>query len=127
MKRNCIIGSATNLSFTDKLFDVVYSTDTLEHLKPEDVHVCVDEMYRVSKRYLVVQVGTTLEKRKGKYNWVKKARLVGIKHLHLSPFKKEVWRDIFEKKGWKLLWEGLEGTKTISFIFSKRERDQCER
>lgn len=43
-------GNAVSLPFGDKVFDMVVSTDLLEHLEEGDVHVAIEECKRVAWR-----------------------------------------------------------------------------
>ncbi|WP_164487422.1 methyltransferase domain-containing protein [Pseudomonas chlororaphis] len=54
-------GSVLSLPFTDGQFDTVVSTNCLEHLRPEDVPTALREMYRVSARYVFLQITTAVE------------------------------------------------------------------
>lgn len=54
-------GSALSLPFADGQFDTVVSTNCLEHLHPEDVPAALREMYRVSSRYVFLQITTSVE------------------------------------------------------------------
>lgn len=54
-------GSALSLPFADSQFDTVVSTSCLEHLSSVDVPVALREMYRVSARYVFLQITTTSE------------------------------------------------------------------
>jgi len=46
-----------DLSFENKRFDVVFSTDVLEHVPPGDIDRSICQLVRVAKDYLWVQVG----------------------------------------------------------------------
>jgi pseudaminic acid biosynthesis-associated methylase len=49
---NIIQGSAFDLPFKDNYFDLVFTNGVLIHISPEDLNVVIDEMVRVSKRYI---------------------------------------------------------------------------
>lgn len=51
-----VAGSALSIPFPDGHFDTVVSTHCLEHLAPADVAVALREMYRVSSRYVFLQI-----------------------------------------------------------------------
>lgn len=51
--------SVLSLPFPDAAFETIVSTDCLEHLAPADVPVALRELYRVSRRYVFLQVATT--------------------------------------------------------------------
>ncbi|MEZ5595328.1 MAG: class I SAM-dependent methyltransferase [Pseudomonadales bacterium] len=56
LKLRAVLGDAARLPFPDGTFDLVMSTDTLEHLN-ESVHVAAwQEMFRVARDYVVVAV-----------------------------------------------------------------------
>ena len=46
-----------DLSFENRRFDVVFSTDVLEHVPPGDVDTSICHLVRVAKDYLWIQVG----------------------------------------------------------------------
>lgn len=52
-------GSALSMPFADASFDIVVSTNCLEHLAPADVPAALREMFRISSRYVFLQVATT--------------------------------------------------------------------
>jgi ubiquinone/menaquinone biosynthesis C-methylase UbiE len=52
-------GSVLSLPFPEGHFDFVVSTDCMEHLAPADVPVALQEMHRVSSRYVFLQIATT--------------------------------------------------------------------
>lgn len=52
------LGSALSLPFEDNHFDFLISTDCLEYLRSSDVSKALSEMYRVSARYVFLQVTT---------------------------------------------------------------------
>ena len=52
-------GSVLSLPFPESHFDVVVSTDCMEHLAPVDVPAALREMYRVTSRYVFLQIATT--------------------------------------------------------------------
>ncbi|MCD1260840.1 methyltransferase domain-containing protein [Paenibacillus athensensis] len=49
---NIIQGSAFDLPFKDGYFDMVYTSGVLIHIAPKDIGKVMDEMYRVSSRYI---------------------------------------------------------------------------
>ena len=51
---NLAIGNIYNLKFKDKSFDLVISTEVLEHLKKPQV--ALEELIRVSKKYILLSV-----------------------------------------------------------------------
>tara|TARA_Y100000034_G_C6718469_1_gene317731 strand:- start:107 stop:634 length:528 start_codon:yes stop_codon:yes gene_type:complete len=102
--RDCSWGSVTDIPFGDKSFDLVYCTDVMEHLRPEDVSTAIDELYRVTKKFLAISVSTNYstgitgdKARRGAYF---KAKLQGkIDNLHLTIKPMEWWLDQFKREG----------------------------
>jgi pseudaminic acid biosynthesis-associated methylase len=49
---NIIQGSAFDIPFKDAYFDLVFTSGVLIHLSPNDVHFALDEIFRVSGKYI---------------------------------------------------------------------------
>jgi pseudaminic acid biosynthesis-associated methylase len=49
---NIIQGSAFDIPFKDGFFDLVFTSGVLIHISPEDIELAIDEIYRVSNRYI---------------------------------------------------------------------------
>ncbi|MGG1552419.1 pseudaminic acid biosynthesis-associated methylase [Paenibacillus ferrarius] len=49
---NIIQGSAFDIPFKDNYFDLTFTSGVLIHIAPEDINQALDEIYRVSKRYI---------------------------------------------------------------------------
>lgn len=90
-------GCATRLPFADKSTDVVLSTETLEHLKLPDVQPAIEEMKRVSSKYIAIQVGLQPEQA----GWGKR---VGVPDLHFTIKPIEWWKELFCYDGWKEIY-----------------------
>lgn len=45
-------GSAFELPFKDRAFDMVFTSGLLTHIAPDDIHRVMDEIYRCSKRFI---------------------------------------------------------------------------
>lgn len=52
-------GSALSLPFADNHFDIVVSTNSMEYLRSTDVPTALSEAYRVSARYVFLQIDTS--------------------------------------------------------------------
>jgi len=52
-------GSILNMPFEDGQFDLVLSTDCLEHLHKKDIPKALSEIYRVSNNAVFLQIATT--------------------------------------------------------------------
>ncbi|MDH4214079.1 MAG: methyltransferase domain-containing protein [Candidatus Thorarchaeota archaeon] len=51
-KFSIVEGSAFDIPFKDGFFDLVFTSGVLIHIAPDDLPQIIDEMYRVSSRYL---------------------------------------------------------------------------
>jgi len=49
---NLVLGSALDLPFKDGFFDLVFTSGVLIHISPDDVGKAVDEIYRVSNKFI---------------------------------------------------------------------------
>ncbi|MFW9868428.1 MAG: pseudaminic acid biosynthesis-associated methylase [Candidatus Thorarchaeota archaeon] len=49
---NIIEGSGFDIPFKDRYFDLVFTSGVLIHIAPENLPKIIDEIYRVSKRYI---------------------------------------------------------------------------
>ncbi|WP_332634565.1 pseudaminic acid biosynthesis-associated methylase [Halalkalibacter flavus] len=49
---NIIQGTAYDIPFKNKYFDLVFTSGVLIHISPTDIKKTIQEMYRVSKRYI---------------------------------------------------------------------------
>jgi ubiquinone/menaquinone biosynthesis C-methylase UbiE len=120
-KRNLktICGSATKIPFENNSFDLLSSTDVLEHLLPEDIDKSINELIRVSKKYIALKLSTMAETSD---IWVKflKTKGINIPNLHLSILENEKWKELFNKKEIKLIYEYQENSaKFIILIYEK--------
>jgi 2-polyprenyl-3-methyl-5-hydroxy-6-metoxy-1,4-benzoquinol methylase len=55
-------GSVLDLPFKSGEFETIVSTDCMEHLAPEDVPQALSEMFRVSSKYVFLQLATTVDR-----------------------------------------------------------------
>ncbi|MCA3005756.1 MAG: class I SAM-dependent methyltransferase [Planctomycetaceae bacterium] len=94
--RDARVASATDLPFGDRAFDLVLSTDCLEHMRPEDAPRAVAEMTRVAKRWIAVKINPRQDRNK----WWK--FLAGT-HLHLTCVPVETWLGWFREHGFEVL------------------------
>lgn len=53
---NKLLASATDIPFADNSFDLVFSSEMLEHLSSADLVEAAHEMLRVTKKYLLISV-----------------------------------------------------------------------
>lgn len=56
-----VVGSALDLPFSDKSFDVVIAVDILEHVAPEKRKKVLEEMRRVARKEIIIAVPTGIQ------------------------------------------------------------------
>lgn len=78
-------GSLTKLPFEDDSFDLVFSSEVMEHLTAEEAELAVKELVRVSKRYLFLSISLRPSSNFNKY------------HLTLRP--RSWWEKLFLDAG----------------------------
>ncbi len=49
---NIIEGSGFDIPFKDNFFDLVFTNNVLIHISPKDINLVLDEMYRVTSKYI---------------------------------------------------------------------------
>ncbi len=93
VKPYLMVGSADDLPFPDKSFDLVISINTVHNLDLERCKQAIREMERVSHRYKYLQVDSWLneEQRQNFERWVLTA---------VTYFEPEEWRKVFREVGY---------------------------
>jgi len=86
---------ATSLPFPDASFDVVISTDCLEHLNATDARLAVREMCRVARVGIAVKVNPRMDRNR-LWKWIAGTPL----HLTIQPVA--TWLSWFEEEGWTI-------------------------
>lgn len=90
------LASVTDIPFPDKTFDVVHSTDMMEHLKPEDVDTAISEIRRVAKDYIAMKIATRVDQA-GWKNYVGH-------NLHLTIEGIPWWINKFSEEGDEVIY-----------------------
>jgi len=94
---NLYCSSCTSLPFKDGTYDVVVSSDMLEHLEPEDVDKGINELFRVSKKYVALKIPTFKEPQSytNDQKWKDKFNELGVieNNLHLTVLSHIEWRE----------------------------------
>lgn len=101
----CVVGSAHDLPYEDDSFDVVFTSETIEHLPPKLAKKAVYELLRVAKKYVCAKIAYEPETNK---NWIEAVNDKGynIKNLHLTVKNEKYWRNLFQNgTNWKALYE----------------------
>ncbi len=95
---NCVTASVINIPFEDKKFDAVITCDVLEHLEKIDLKQAIDEIIRVTKKYLFIKVAIGPEKNRSFTNLLNKKYIEykNLQNLHLTIMPLEEWVKLFE-------------------------------
>lgn len=95
----CVTGSAVTIPFEDNSFHIIFSTDTIEHIRPREVDKVIDEFYRVATHYLVLSIALQreantedLDHAAGRYKTLR-----GLE-LHKSQFSSLKWIELFTRE-----------------------------
>jgi SAM-dependent methyltransferase len=94
--------SITDIPFKDREFDCAYALEVLEHLNPEDFKKALNEMARLSKKYIIVSVPY---KEDIEWNMVKCPVCFTKFHYdgHLQVFDETKMENLFSQQGFKCL------------------------
>jgi len=105
---SCLQGNITNTPYDDEFFDVVHTSNVLEHLIPDDRHIGVREAYRILKPNGIFfgDTSTTYESSTGTWGGILKEKY-NIEDLHMDPITAEEWLEIFEASGFIVLWHDI--------------------
>lgn len=95
-----IRGSAIDLPFPSDSFDIVLSTDCIEHLTEADADLAAKEMLRVARRWVIVKPSP----RPDRARW----KEIAGHNLHLTVKPIQWWLDTFVEFGGQIVHEGDE-------------------
>lgn len=95
-RRQVVEGDARELPHEDNAFDLVWSSDTMEHLAYDHVDQAIAEQVRVSRRWVAHKIATRLDQNK---RWQRIAK----QNLHMSVMTIEQWIERFEAAGCRLV------------------------
>ena len=114
----CVTGSAVTIPFEDNSFHIIFSTDTIEHIRPREVDKVLDEFYRVATHYLVLSIALQREANRDDLNHAasRYKTLRGLE-LHKSQFSSLKWIELFTRED---RFEVIE--KDIDFIPDNKPR-----
>ncbi len=108
--------------YPDKSFDLVTVLDLMEHLYLPDIDKVIDEIYRVAKKYVFLQIATVYDVKDTKYA-LKKGEPVPIELEvyavagHVTVQDRAFWIEKLKREGWILRDDlVLEFLKRVSSI-----------
>jgi ubiquinone/menaquinone biosynthesis C-methylase UbiE len=96
------VGEITNLPFESNSFDCVSCLEVIEHLNVNDFKVALNELSRISRKYIII--GVPFEE-KIQYNKVccPKCNSTFNRDLHLQSFNIEKLENLFANKNFKMI------------------------
>ncbi len=93
------LASATDIPFDDNSYEMVMSTDVLEHLAPEDVDKAISEIVRVSSKYTAHTIYPYSDVNKNSPKYFEGS----FPQPHLTTQGIQWWREKFEALGCKVI------------------------
>jgi len=109
--RQCEVGSICDIPFVNGIFDMVFSSDVMEHMKPEDIDTALKELHRVSRKYIAMVIALKKDKCIGCRTWFKKCKLPN-ERLHLSILSPEEWIDKINNLGMDIIYKKVTDKKS---------------
>jgi hypothetical protein len=91
---NCVAGNLLNLQFDNNAFDLVFCSEVLEHIPPQQLAQACSELQRAASRYLIIGVPFQQDIRFGRttcYSCMKKNPPWG----HVNSFDQQRLIDLF--------------------------------
>lgn len=94
------VASLPNIPFDDDMFNVIFSSDVIEHLLPEDVEKSFNEINRVTQKNSHIFLSIALVPESNRYEEVLKQ--YHLEDLHTTLFSSEKWFNIFKQHNFKI-------------------------
>ena len=107
----CVQGDVTQLQFADNTFDLVFCTEVLEHIRPEQLGVACRELARVSNDRLLIGVPYKQDIRVGRTT-CQSCHKANPPWGHLSIFDEQTLRSQFHEMS----------VETVSFVGENVQR-----
>lgn len=112
VRRETHVGSITALPFEDNAFDLVMANDLLEHLTPEQLDAGIQEMKRVSNRYILLTVPFLEDLNIGSTRCEECDRFYHVNH-HRESFDLEKLQDLLVSRHVRCLKTVLSGDRWL--------------
>ena len=94
------VASLPNIPFDDDMFDVIFSSDVIEHLLPEDIEKSFNEINRVTQKNSHIFLSIALVPESNRYEEV--LEQYQLEDLHTTLFSSEKWFDIFKQHNFEI-------------------------
>ena len=91
---NFISGNCNNIPLPDNAVDITVSFDVLEHIRPEDIEQTINEMDRVTKKFMLHKISSSPASAKYAKN---NPHAQEIGNLHLVQQSRGWWADKFKE------------------------------
>ena len=82
------------------MFDVIFSSDVIEHLLPEDIEKSFNEINRVTQKNSHIFLSIALVPESNRYEEV--LEQYQLEDLHTTLFSSEKWFDIFKQHNFEI-------------------------
>ena len=106
-KKKVLQGSLSKLPHGDNTFDVIFSSEVLEHIPKENISKVIEEFYRVSKRYVFLTISLRPSSNFNKY--------------HITLQDRDWWEKEFLKVGFIKESKMVEKLQTLKLGATNKE------
>ena len=101
-------------------FDVIMSSDVMEHLTQEDIMPAVAEFRRVARRRLVMKISTQVERDKRPIELLhKQHEFLDVTALHTTTWQMDKWKTAFSTVG-EVKFEHERGRRDVLLLVDLR-------
>lgn len=111
-------GVLTNLPYSDNSFDLVFSSDVLEHIQEQEAEKVISELVRVSRRHLFLSISLKPHTKASADNNTEANR-----HTMLRP--RTWWEAAFKRHGADVNQEMLWAMQEHSTRFTAADKEDC--
>ncbi len=121
--RNCVVGSICGIPYMDNSYDMVFSSDVMEHLKEEDIDMALKELCRVSKKYVALVIALKKDKCISMRKWFFKCKLPD-QNLHLSILSDKEWINKMKNLDMKIIYNKTTENKSRHLLIILEKKCQ---
>lgn len=111
IEKYCDVYPAHKLPYADNVFDMVFSTGVMEHIRPDYVDQTLDEIFRVGKKYFYFFIACCEEHPvKNQYHI----------DLHVTIKSPKWWMDKLHARGLVEKYYGMDNDENCFFVYGEK-------